>query len=1636
MFFIDELKDLKLYKRQFLLPVNEKSKKKNSAVILMGTNYESSKGIMNYPLLVNRYFNSYYTEKSVTFYTVSENGHMKYIRDESSLVSLEESSIDDIIKSNKITIHYNGYDYDTDEVMAILNPDLILYMNKDFGIKLPNDIYVNVYRKSVVPPNTKDTINISSKKFYNSDLKNYNSYVKYNTMEMILNNNKEILDKSLLYAVCIYESDLYFIHKKHWIFGDNLKGICYAIELYVDSKGHKRFAKDIVVNNGSINKLTKSTIKKAAKTEVDKLVKLFGLDESLEISRDDLTKKYHMVNNILSVNETTGITLPLLEDSSYNQSLKRLLYNDRYKSIKEVKAIYEKVKEENPQIKYTYLDYNMYKSLNLFVDVSHYNESYIKNSKFKMDRGYNTYFELMTRLINDNRLEPNGYNKKTVIIPIHDWDFDINYPLWLYTKTINPISCLYNTMLKNTPKLKELFGDTLFIFIAKNGYFKLSFSDFDAKTGPARFVKCIKHLRENQIVQDDDIQVKDSPKAITMNVIDKVEKSQGIEIDDISIEDNNEKEKPITFDKTDKEKNNDDKKELVKAVNKIASTSADEDEAIDNMDNDKIKNIIASLSEDPDEKSNISAARASRVVKIENDLMNKQFKGRPIRDILNDNPVEEQKIPESSIKIQSVNDEWNHMTYMNINKVYDMDKDIIGIFNSFSKMNPPLYVIDISVEDTSTNQDAIETYSVKYEDGEGKRFTIKIDVPKMIDNNYMLLRGNRKDIPSQLFLMPIIKTDDDTVQIVTNYNKIFIRRFGTTSGKSNVSCDKLMKVLRKHEFKSLKIYEGDNSNICKQYELPIDYIDLASSFSKLETPSTTIYFNQEELREKCKNKIDLSKGLPFGIQDDKILYFNSLVGDNISQTFASYLAIVLSSDRDLAKEQFSEKYESMPKSVRYTYSKASILNTEIPLIVICGYSEGLIKTLNKANIKYKLEEKKPRHIGDYQDYIRFQDGYLIYELDYASSLLMNGLKACPTESYSLGDMNDRAMYMDFLDIFGGRIKADGLDNFYNMLIDKPITYDTLKYYQLPTDYIEILLYANRLLADNKYVKHTQITNNRRIRRNEQIPAMLYSVMGRAYAQYCTSMKHGRKVPMSVKQSALISEVLENSTTSDMSIINALNEYEGHNAVTPKGPSGMNSDRSYTLDKRSYDDSMFNIMGLSTGFAGTVGITRQMTIDANISTQRGYIINKEENPDTLSATKSLCMTEALTPFGTDHDDPFRSAMTFIQTNKHGMRCARSNPGLITNGADEALPYMISNIFAHKSSKDGTVVDINDERMIVEYKDGTSEYIDLTEHVEKNSSSGFFVTLKLDTDLKPGKKFKAGDILAYDKSSFSSDIGEDNNIAYNIGTIGKIAILNTDEGYEDSAIISKDLSDALTSDVVLCKQITLNKNTNVYNMVKKGQSIQEGDTLMIIQTPYDDEDANILLRNLATDEEEVTNLGRIPIKSKVTGVIQDIVITRCVDTDELSPSLKKIVNDYEKDIKRRRKEMEQYNSDTTSLMSLGSTDKLPATGKLKACSDGLLIEIYMKYEDRMSVGDKLIYMSALKGTVKDIFPEGDEPRSKYRPNEKIHSMLAIGSVNGRMVCSVLITAGIYKAMVELSRKTKDILGIPYNDNLFED
>ena len=346
----------------------------------------------------------------------------------------------------------------------------------------------------------------------------------------------------------------------------------------------------------------------------------------------------------------------------------------------------------------------------------------------------------------------------------------------------------------------------------------------------------------------------------------------------------------------------------------------------------------------------------------------------------------------------------------------------------------------------------------------------------------------------------------------------------------------------------------------------------------------------------------------------------------------------------------------------------------------------------------------------------------------------------------------------------------------------------------------------------------------------------------------------------------------------------------------------------------------------------------------------------------------------------------------------------------------------------------VKDINEERMIIEYANGEHEFVSLLDKVEKNSSSGFYIDLKLDTDLKVGSKVKKGDVVAYDNLSFSDKSGEGGDLAYNIGTIAKVAILNTDDGFEDSTIVSDALSKAMSSEIVLAlPDKVLAKTDNIYNMVKKGQKVQDGDVLFFIQDT-DDEDMSVLLRNLAGTEDDLSELGRTAVYSNVTGIVQDIRIYRTVDLDELSPSLKKLVNSYESGIKTRLKELKSYGIKNAETL-IPMIGKQPATGRLKHAADSVLIEIYLKYKDDMSPGDKIVFYSANKGVIGSIFPIGKEPRSDYRPKERIDALGACSSINARMVTSIITNGTIYKGLIELSRQCKDILGLPYKENLLD-
>lgn len=1508
--YIDEMKELQLYNREFWVPIEKNDKKKNACILLLTPDHNSSKELITNPKMLNvGMFESYYMERNVNF----------IINNKSELVS--ESSI--------------------------LEQDIA---SADYG--LPE------LKKYPMPDETHV---LSAIKFFN--------YVDpKNEKELASNINRKIKQ--------------YHMQDKIHV-GDKNR-----FKNYFNSKSSENSKEESVLAPNII------------------------LDDKVIVTESYAQTK----DNLYIFNEA---------NEKFNPILKKLLYNERIKSNKEVLLLYDKLQEEIPFIKRAYLRLELYKQYNLFVDWSYYSELFFKNNKLKKDKALALYFDFLDRFISDSRLTQAGYIKKTVLVPVDGWSIEKDSELWDYNKNLNPFSLINRWIRTGNNLLYKQWNGIKFVFISASGLFSCSFENLN-KMNLNKFISNIRRLQDKTPVVD--TSPVDSKDAITTTIVSQIEKMSGNKIKIHNLNGANKRLSANDIENAvlnrDSITDNEKKDTLVSLIKNTVDNSANAQDAIQSIENDDLaKKLIVDLAMDSDDGVKFSATRISRMSKLNDEFLRQKLKDSTVEELLKASKVN-QEIKKRSLPVDSIDDEWKDLTFINFEDAYDMDQDIANIFYSLSSKSIPIAVRHIEVEDISTSEDYLYLYKVECEDAYGKRFTVSLEIPKLKDNRYMRLHGNDKILSGQLLLLPIIKTDVDTVQVVSNYNKIFIRRYGNNTGKSFVVTDKIHKALSKYvanKGTKIKVSIGDNSRICNKYELPIDYIDLASAYNTIESDSFIIYFNQDKIREVYKNKIDPSKGIPVGYNKKfkRIEYIKSW------EKFSDILYRSLAE----ADPKFNEYYVNTSESVKYTYSKASILNTEIPLIVVMAYSEGLQTALKKANVRYEILDKRPTGINkNMQDIIRFNDGYLVYTLDFNSSLLLNGLKECNTEDYSIKDINSKAMWTDFLDIFGGRITADGLDNFYDLMID-PITAQTCREYNLPNDYVSILAYANQLLVDNKYNRHIDITGNR-LRTNEIISGYVYKAISKAYGDYQRQLKRTKKdATFSCKRSAVVDAILLDPTESDASTLSPILDREAASAVSFKGLSGMNSDRSYGLDKRTYDESMLNVLAMSTGFAANVGLTRWATIDSNITGKRGYI-KQTNKPSELSDTKTLSITEALTPFGTTSDDPFRTAMTFIQTSKHGMRVKHGMPMLVSNGADEALAYMTGNTFSFKAKRNGTVKELTNEHIVIQYDDGKYDFVDLRPLTKKNSDGGFYTVVKLDANVHKGQKIKANQVIAYDKLSYSKEVGDSDNIAYNIGTMAKTAILVTDEGFEDSAIVDEGLCEMMSSDIVVKKEVTLNKLTNIYNMKKVGDEVQEGDTLIIFQNSYEDADANALLKTLSADVDEINDLGRITLKSKVTGVIQDIKLYRTVEKSELSPSLKKLFNEYEANIKKTKSTMEKYHIDTKEF---DADYKLSDNGKLKKVEDGVLIEFYIKYHDKMSVGDKIVYYSALKGTIKSIFPEGKEPYTDRRPKEKIRAFLTASSINKRMVGSIIKVGAIQKVLVELDRAVKEMNGIKYEDNL---
>lgn len=985
--------------------------------------------------------------------------------------------------------------------------------------------------------------------------------------------------------------------------------------------------------------------------------------------------------------------------------------------------------------------------------------------------------------------------------------------------------------------------------------------------------------------------------------------------------------------------------------------------------------------------------------------------------------------------------------YANFDRNYNEKKlqgDIDNAVGAMSNAQIRVFVTSKEEEDTSTQLDLKKTVTYHLEDEWGNKHTVKLDIPIIIEDNYIYVNGSKLLLGHQQIMMPIVKSGPRDVQIVTWYNKLTLHR----EGNNDTRTSSVKRYLENNKLKhGIVLGNAMAKNASDEYRSTLDIDMYAKQLLQFNVDDNYFILDRAALLEKLQTNfpnatiLDDEEHIPVGYNrtTKEIIY----VTPSISLT-----DIILSLVPDSAKVRIIKNTKATEQKLLRTNIK--IMNAMIPLILLLCFYEGFSTVMKKADINwFKIDKDAALGSGVLADvdrakydFFECEDCFIVWERNPIwNTMLMNGLARIDLTEFTLDDLEEQETFANLLTgYYNSKNIVSSMMQYYDFMLD-PVTKEILEDYELPTDFVSLILLGNKMLADNSY---TMVSNAKaiRIRSNEIIAAATYRTVVDAYRSFrMTQNRMGRnRKPdrISVKQNAVIDYVGRvSSLTNEASILNPVLELEKARMITPRGPQGVGKERAMTLPKRAYDPTMLGIAGMTTSADAKVGVNRQLTLEPNITSTRGYVkVTERDKLDELSSANLLTPAEMLSPQGALHDDGPRTAMGFKQT-EYMLPIDGSTPVFFGNKVEAVIPYHMSREFVVTAKQDGEVEDIQDGIVIVRYKDGTHDSIDTNSRMRKNSSSGFYIKTHLQSDLTEiGQKFKKNEVIAQDSRAFTKS-STDRSASMNIGVPVKVAIIPNYDIYEDAAPITQNLADKFTTYMSMREEVGIPAQSYVESIVEVGQRVEVGDPLIIYDPAHEDDETNAFLNEirdkLGEDIKELVDLKAMPqVRTEYAGTISAIEVYTSVPLSELSPSLKKIVEKHTAHAKRVGKTLDKYKNPgdmkyykcgqlITSSPEVVQPDYQHRVKGVHIDNGGrgVVIFFYIEFKDIAKTGDKGSAFTALKFTTSHVIAKGLEPYSEYRPDEEISSIIAPSSIVARKTPSILETMFANKCIIEMKR-----------------
>ena len=1015
-------------------------------------------------------------------------------------------------------------------------------------------------------------------------------------------------------------------------------------------------------------------------------------------------------------------------------------------------------------------------------------------------------------------------------------------------------------------------------------------------------------------------------------------------------------------------------------------------------------------------------------------------------------------------------------TLENLQSEYDTklyEKDLMNVIASPANTSIPLFLEKIERE--NLNSPSFKGYLLKlrYKTQDGVSQTIKVQVPVALEDGGLFFGAAKKRINRQDAYKPVVKAGTKVI-LTTAYNKMIVDirgKFASSIGKSYMT--------------TFDAFNGVHKVFTSQTVGAMDYLDNTASYNAFIFENRVSYdcLNIVKLFVKLtyKDAVDVDFRGINKIEDkaelaaiDKMYgsdeRYKSIKGGDITNMGSAYNHKVLHNPDsgycfwdgnsyeniyELVAEILShinkEDWETCAKSIgrKQTFAGVNkitikLMNRDLPMILvllICyPFKEILDRLVTMGCIKYNVyhNTEKVRKLKSNNKYgvIKFSDRTLVIEYtDVLAQILLVPIIdfGYIFEGFDLISVTKLYNSSDFARtiVREGNLPAtleNYITNFKEMFID-PMTARLLDYYNLPKDFMGLLLYAASLCTSHKTTEEASAKNLRLITTNELINRVLYRAIAQSVSAYVSKVKTGHTAKLEIKITQVLDDInklVSEKNANDMSPFRSITDGR---AKTVKGQSGLNMDGAFKMSIRKYDPKSIGTQTCGTAYSGEAGVWKVLPFNPTIKDITGSY-DVVENADEAPISNQVSFVDSFVPYSYNDSAP-RLLMCNAQFN-HVINVKSADTMLTSSRADEAAIYM-SPEHAYVAKDDGEVIDVNDDYLVVKYKDGKQDVVGIN-RVDRNVDKGLYLEnrMAINDGIKVGSKFKKDDVLAYNHLWFKKKTN--GKLALCAGPIAHVLVCDAAEDWEDSCLMFSRLSEKMEHNVVkrFSKVLDLNYDIVEANL-DIGSHVKPGDVLFKYKEVSEDPTMQKILSGL-------NDFNVSEITSHYSGIIDDIrVYWRSANDVPMSASIKAFIDDVTKAQRKYHNtksvtslkdnlmkddfKKHLYNKEPVEL----TADKFSKINGSRIDDGRILIEYFISITDRVGPGDKVVISRALKNETAMILPFSEAPVGSLT-GKKVDMMSDTYGFLNRMTGGMLLEGMLNTILLHDAIKNRHILDMP--------